>query len=118
VHLLENGASVRHIQQLLGHAKLSSTQKCLAVIPSKLKKVHAAAHPAERNVKPQDTHPRRRIARGGIHRAERRIDRILQRELAAVSTETAPCRSPVMSIDATSTNRASMRVQRRRRRDR
>lgn len=59
VHLLENGASVRHIQQLLGHAKLSTTQKYLAVIPSKLKKVHAAAHPAERNAKPQDTHPRR-----------------------------------------------------------
>jgi hypothetical protein len=44
-----------------------------------------------------------RTARGGIHRAERRIDRIMQRELAAVSTETAPFRSLVVSIDSTST---------------
>jgi integrase/recombinase XerD len=59
IHLLENGASVRHIQQLLGHAKLATTQKYLTVIPSKLKKVHAASHPSERQPKPGVTSPRR-----------------------------------------------------------
>jgi integrase/recombinase XerD len=57
VHLLENGASVRYVQALLGHAKLSTTQHYLLVVPTKLKAVHRASHPAERQPRPAFTEP-------------------------------------------------------------
>lgn len=47
IHLLENGAGVREVQQMLGHAKISTTQRYTNVIPIELKKVHAASHPSE-----------------------------------------------------------------------
>ena len=46
VHLLENGAGIRHIQEMLGHENLVATQIYTRVVPVQLKKVHYAAHPA------------------------------------------------------------------------
>lgn len=57
IHLLENGASVRYVQALLGHAKLSTTQRYLLVLPSRLKAVHRASHPAEHQPTPPPTAP-------------------------------------------------------------
>jgi len=48
---------VREVQQLLGHAKISTTQKYLNVIPLELKKAHAAAHPAEHQTLPASVTP-------------------------------------------------------------
>lgn len=45
-HMLENGADVRFIQVLLGHADLTSTQIYTRVAIGKLQQVHAATHPA------------------------------------------------------------------------
>ena len=45
-HMLENGADIRFIQALLGHADLRSTQIYTHVSIGKLKEVHAATHPA------------------------------------------------------------------------
>jgi integrase/recombinase XerD len=45
-HMLENGADIRFIQALLGHADLSSTQIYTQVSIVKLKEIHAATHPA------------------------------------------------------------------------
>ena len=45
--MLENGADVRFIQELLGHASLETTQAYTHVAISGLRKVHAATHPAE-----------------------------------------------------------------------
>jgi integrase/recombinase XerD len=44
--MLENGADIRFIQQMLGHAKLSSTQIYTQVSIRMLKQVHSMTHPA------------------------------------------------------------------------
>jgi integrase/recombinase XerD len=44
-HMLENGADIRFIQQLLGHARLDTTQIYTEVTIHQLREVHARTHP-------------------------------------------------------------------------
>ncbi len=44
--MLENGADIRHIQEILGHRKLSSTEIYTKVSIGKLKEIHTRTHPA------------------------------------------------------------------------
>ena len=44
--MLEGGADVRYVQEMLGHAELSSTQIYTQVSITKLKAVYAQTHPA------------------------------------------------------------------------
>jgi integrase/recombinase XerD len=46
--MLKNGADLRHIQQMLGHGDLSTTQRYLHVVKGELLKVHSQTHPKER----------------------------------------------------------------------
>ena len=46
-HLLDNGADLRSIQQLLGHQKLETTELYTHLSIERLKEVHANNHPAE-----------------------------------------------------------------------
>jgi len=48
--MLENGADIRFIQAILGHAQLTTTEIYTHVTIVKLKEIHALTHPAERSV--------------------------------------------------------------------
>jgi integrase/recombinase XerD len=58
-HMLENGADIRFIQALLGHADLASTQIYTNVSILKLKEIHAATHPARLSRAPAQATPAR-----------------------------------------------------------
>ena len=47
-HMLENGADIRFIQAMLGHAKLETTQIYTHLSIKQLQEVHAATHPTAR----------------------------------------------------------------------
>ena len=45
VHLLENGADINSVQELMGHSDISSTQMYANLINNKLKSVYEKCHP-------------------------------------------------------------------------
>ena len=53
-HMLENGADIRFIQQLLGHEKLDTTAIYTEVSIKQLQEVHTRCHPAARLQEPQN----------------------------------------------------------------
>ena len=46
--MLDNGADIRHVQEMLGHGQITSTQRYTHVSIARLTAVHAATHPAAR----------------------------------------------------------------------
>lgn len=46
--MLDNGADIRHVQEMLGHGQITSTQRYTHVSIARLQAVHAATHPAAR----------------------------------------------------------------------
>jgi integrase/recombinase XerD len=44
-HMIEHGADIRTVQELLGHASLSTTQRYTRVTTERLRSVFEASHP-------------------------------------------------------------------------
>lgn len=63
VHMLENGADIRYIQEILGHEHLYTTQVYTQVVPIELKKAHKSSHPGEKRKVTElpDVDPRRLV---------------------------------------------------------
>jgi len=50
-HLLKNNANLRHVQELLGHKSLSTTERYLRLTIADLKEAHTKFHPREQGAK-------------------------------------------------------------------
>jgi integrase/recombinase XerD len=61
--MLEGGADIRNIQELLGHVELSTTQIYTQVNIRRLKAVHALTHPSAKIDRPKARARRTRGAR-------------------------------------------------------
>lgn len=64
--MLENGADIRYIQALLGHAELTTTQIYTHVAIGRLKAIHASTHPSRQT--PVDQHEGVTLLLAGLER--------------------------------------------------
>lgn len=55
--MLDNGADIRHVQEILGHGQITSTQRYTHVSIARLQAVHAATHPAARLTRSSNPDP-------------------------------------------------------------
>jgi integrase/recombinase XerD len=94
-HMLEGGADIRHIQIILGHSQITTTEIYTHVAIDKLKAVHALTHPAKLRREPapsaQNALPAARAATDDLtpQQAEKEAHRAFLAKLAAQDDETA-----------------------------
>jgi integrase/recombinase XerD len=68
--MLDRGADIRYVQEMLGHASLATTQIYTHLSIKKLQKIHAATHPAARLDRGDRRDDERRAAIDEDERAE------------------------------------------------
>jgi len=77
-HLLQQGADIRHIQKLLGHVSLRTTQSYTRLMPVDLKQTHSRTHPGRKlgqQLRQPDQQERKLHQQGGKpDQQERRLD--------------------------------------------
>ena len=52
-HMMASGADIVHVQHLLGHADISTTQIYVRVAQREVKEMHVQCHPSEREKAPE-----------------------------------------------------------------
>jgi len=62
--MLRRGADLRHIQELLGHRRLRTTQRYTHIVKTDLKKVHGRTHPREKEETGNRLHGTEAVYRG------------------------------------------------------
>jgi integrase/recombinase XerD len=85
--MLENGADIRFIQEMLGHADVSTTQIYTQVSIRKLKEIHTATHPAKLRRGDTETRGRGDAETGAEERGRRGAEEIRQSELRNPQSE-------------------------------
>jgi integrase/recombinase XerD len=94
-HMLEGGADIRHIQIILGHSQITTTELYTHVAIERLKAVHAATHPAKLRREPAPSAQNAlQAANAGAddltpQQAEKAAHRAFLETLAAQDDETA-----------------------------
>ena len=53
-HLLQNGANLREIQELLGHVSLRTTQRYTEINAEELIKMYKSSHPREKGIEKEE----------------------------------------------------------------
>ena len=91
--MLENGADIRFIQQMLGHADLNTTQIYTHVSIRKLKEIHTATHPAR--LERRGTNPTRSLT---IRQSPIRLTRKKQNETGGSRLLTGSRFSPPFAL--------------------
>jgi integrase/recombinase XerD len=56
-HLLKNNANLRHVQQILGHKSLATTERYLRLTITDLKEAHRKFHPREQQQRRKEAQP-------------------------------------------------------------
>lgn len=87
--MLEGGADIRFIQQMLGHSDLQATQIYTQVSIRKLKEVHSLTHPSAKLERAADTDEREAVGAGGDGRHQDEAQPAATREqlLSALAAE-------------------------------
>jgi integrase/recombinase XerD len=86
--MLENGADIRYIQEMLGHVELSTTQIYTQVSIRKLQAVHALTHPTAKLERSAPSSTEQRPDRPALAKTTASADELFSR-LAAEDDETA-----------------------------